>query len=215
MRTPSLHSRWGLLIVTMVMIMGFAVAGCDDLITTQSSATVTDGVTVSSEVASSSTDTLAPTTTLPPPPTTEALSTTSEERLPNGHIKACGIIDDVWVDSGVRKLRINYVDFLTGAEADAAAIADGVIPPGEHVDNDYYVRDNNPRLRVFNISDTAEIYTEYRNFLVEVQPCSWTDFLGFWGGGPLPDGDTHLPDALWWIERDGDTIVWIRQQFVP
>ena len=217
MRLLPKRTCWGLMVAALTILIGSMLASCDDLATRDDGAVTTGGAgdTSSTEALVSSTDTLAPTTTVPPTPTTEPLSTSSEERLPSGHIKACGIIDDVWMDGGVRKLKIDYVDFLTGAEADAAAIADGFISPGEHVDNDYYVRNNNPRLRTFFVSNTVEIYTEYRNLLVEVQPCSWTDFLSFWGPGPLPEGDAHMPDSLWWIERDGDTVVWIRQQFVP
>jgi hypothetical protein len=36
-------------------------------------------------------------------------------------------------------LRLHPAFFLTGSTADAAAVAAGVIKPGEHIDNDYYI----------------------------------------------------------------------------
>jgi hypothetical protein len=208
------------LIIALAVLLGSSIVGCDEFAVTDGGAVGTAATTLAGDTSTSETpvsipDTLVSVSTLPSPTVSAEVLASSETLLPDGHIKACGIIKDVFLDGNVRKLSIDYVDFLTGAEADAAAVAAGAIAPGEHADNDYWVRNVNPRLRTFTISTTVEIYTEYRNLLVEVQPCSWTDFLSFWGPGPLPEGDAHLPDSLWWIERDGDTVVWIRQQFVP
>jgi hypothetical protein len=150
-------------VVAVAMLIGLGLGGCEE-INTGGPATTGTGVgdTTSTEAPVSSTDTLPPATTLPPTPTTEPLSTSSEERLPNGHIRACGKIEDVWIDGGVRMLKIDYVDFLTGAEADAAAIADGFISPGEHVDNDYYTRNVNPKLREFAVAKNVDIITYSR-----------------------------------------------------
>jgi hypothetical protein len=218
MRLSSLRTRRGVLVVATLLLGLFALS-CEEL-TTSGPATTVAGETTSTEVsipATLATDAPPTSATLPAPPTTAPLSTSSEERLPDGHIKACGIIKDVWMDGSVRKLKIDYVDILSGPEAQAAALADGFISPGETLDTDYYVRNNNPKLRTFTVSNSAEIYTTYRNLLVDLDgtPCSWAEFRGFWGPGLLPEGDAHLPDALWLIERDGDTVVWIFQQFMP
>jgi hypothetical protein len=227
MRSLLKSRHWGLLVVALVSLLGLAVLGCDELKTTDGGTVATVGSittglpesATSAEIPVSSSDTLAPTTTLPPAATatTEALSS-AETRLPSGHIKAMGFIDDVWEDASGRHLKIDYAEMLSGAAADAAAVAAGAILPGEHADNDYWISNVNPKLREFDISDSVVIITEYRNFTVTLPggtPCAWADFLSFWGPGPLPDGDAHLPSSPWWIERDGNTIVWIRQQFLP
>jgi hypothetical protein len=190
---------------------------------------VSDATTTT--VAVMPTDTVPPpATTLGPPPTIPASTTlppavtvttaalsSAEELLPSGHIKAMGFITDVWVSGGVRHLRIDYAEMLTGEEARLAAIAAGDLGPGETLDTDYYISNVNPLLREFVVSNSATILTTFRNHLVDLDgtPCTWADFLGFWGPGPLPDGDSHLPSAPWWIERDGNTIVWIFEQFIP
>jgi hypothetical protein len=122
------------------------------------------------------------------------------------------------VDGGGRHLKIDYVEIIGGeAEATAAAIEDGVILPGETWDGEFYINNDNPLLRTFSIADSVEIFTQYRDYLVDLDgaPCSWADFLSFWGPGPLAEGDAHLPTSLWWIERDGNTVIWTMQMFMP
>ncbi len=90
--------------------------------------------------------------------TTETLSS-AETRLPNGHIKAMGFIDKVYVKDGKRYISIDYAEMLTGAAANAAAVAAGFIEPGEDVPNDYWISNANPQKRVFEVSDTVAITT--------------------------------------------------------
>ncbi len=230
----TLHRRYWSLVaaVSTLLVIGTAVS-CSDLPGTETTAggdttivgdtttlgvgdTTTEAVTTTTLVPST---TLAPTTTLLPATTTttEHLST-SEERLPSGHIKALGFIKDVWVDASGRHLKIDYVDIISGeAAATAAAIEDGVILPGETWDAEFYVNNDNPFIRPFSISNSVEIYTQFRDHMVNLdgEPCTWNDFLSFWAPGPLLEGDSHLPDSLWWIERDGNTVVWTMQMFTP
>ncbi len=110
MRLLRPRSCGGLRVVVAILLLGFLVVSCEEL-PTGGPVTTGAGDTTSSEVSVPATDTLPTSPTLPPTPTTEPLSTSSEERLPNGHIKACGIIKDVWVDGGVRKLKIDWKRF--------------------------------------------------------------------------------------------------------
>jgi hypothetical protein len=179
--------------------------------------TTTEGVTTTTLAPVT---TLAPTTTLPPAATTttEKLSSAESRDPVTGRIKATGLIDDVWVSGGVRHLRIDYVEVITDhAAATAAARAAGEIGPTEEWDLDYYISNTNLLMREFVVSNSATIFTTFRNHLVNLSgvPCTWADFLSFWGPGPLADGDTHLPGALWSIERDGGTVVWIFQEYFP
>jgi hypothetical protein len=149
--------------------------------------------------------------------TTEALSS-AEERLPNGNIRAMGFIRQVWQEDGVRHISIDYAEFLTGEEANAAAVEAGEIAPGEDVPNDYFIRNVNTQLREFIVSDSVTITTSTRWEPHDGMgaPCTWGAFLSFWGSmGPLPEGDTHLKDMPWWIVRDGDTVVTIDEQYIP
>lgn len=208
----------GLIVVTL---LGVAAAGCwgSDEATVVPEATTTESVMTASSGE--------PTTTL------EVASTTTEahmdtiavgevdgaegvEDLGSGRAAACGIIKEVWMDGSTRKLKIDYVDFLTGDNAVLSAIADGVISPGEVIE--YYARNVDPELRVFNVSDSVVITTYSRAEPMDVSdpPCSWEEFYGFWNSiGPPEPSDYGLSDGLWWIDRDGTGILSIEQQWVP
>ena len=231
---PRLGYR-GLMVAIAALLVIVVTAGCSDLPGTGTTAggdTTINGATtlppavtttVTGEVVTTTTvapvTTLAPGTTLPPAVTvtTEALSS-AEELLPNGHIKAMGYIDDAWESGGVRHIRIDYAEMLTGAAADAAAVAAGLILPGEHADNDYFISNVNPLMREFVVSNTVAITTSTRWAPHDGMgaPCSWGAFITFWGGmGPLPQGDTQLHAVPWWIERDGPVVIKIDEQYLP
>jgi hypothetical protein len=222
MRILPLRVCSGLLVV-VALLFGSLFAGCEELTTADGGVIATDttmgGDTVSTEPISS-TDTLAPLATVPPTTAshTPATVSSSEWIAEDGHIKVLGFITNAWADGSGRHLTIDYATLITGnAAATAAAIEDGVIAPGETWDPEFYIDNDNPKLRTYRVSDSAEIYTQFRNHLVTLDgmPCSWADFDGFWGGGALAEGDAHLPTSPWWIERDGDTVVWIMQMFTP
>lgn len=226
METSRKRGYRGLVFAIAALLIVLLAIGCSDLpgtgTTTGGDTTVVGGTTTlgsDTTTGGVTTTTLAPATTLPPPVTvtTEKLSS-AEERLASGHVKATGLIDDVWVTGGVRHLRIDYVEVITDhAAATAAARAAGEIGPTEEWDLDFYISNTNPLMREFVVSNSATIFTTFRNHLVNLSgvPCTWADFLSFWGPGPLADGDTHLPSALWSIERDGSTVVWIFQEYFP
>lgn len=215
---PAFRSKWAVWTILVVAVaMSLTFVGCNDL-----SETTTIPEVTTTEAGTSTTAEPEDTTTTEAPagPATTIKVDASEDLLSNGHIRACGIITEVWTDGGTRKMKIDYVDFLTGAQADAAAVADGFIAPGEHVDNDYYVRNNNTKLRTFTVSDSVVITTYSRVAPIDVADpaCSWTEFYNFWNlvGPPVPS-DVGLSDGLWWIERDSSTdeVVSIEQQWVP
>jgi hypothetical protein len=184
--------------LAVALVLGLALLGCEPV----------DGGD------DGTTTTVSPTTA----PSTPSTVSSSEWILPDGHIKVLGFITNAWVEGGVRHLSIDYATLIEGeAAATAEARADGLIGPGETWDAEFYIDNDYTTLRTYHVSDSAEIYTQFRDFMVTLDGtlCSWSDFDGFWGGGALPEGDAHLPTSPWWIERDGDTVVWIMQMFTP
>jgi hypothetical protein len=179
-----------------------------------SDVTTTAGVETTTTLAPLTT--LAPTTTLPPAVTTSSLSTA--ETVVGGHIVAMGFIDRVWVDGGVRHLRIDYAEMLTGAEALAAfnaAKAAGLEPADATLDSDWYISNVNPLKREFVVSDSVAITTSTR-----FDPhggmnasCTWGDFIDFWGPGPFAEGDEYMNERPWTIERDGSTVIKIDEMY--
>jgi hypothetical protein len=208
-----------LVLMLVVGLMVLVVTGCEDLgggggtDTSLTDVSVTDEVSTT-EAGGTSTSEATETTAAPSTPTTLA---STERQLPSGNITSMGYIDDVWIDGGVRYLSIDYCEFVYGDEATEAAREDGEIGPTEEWDLDFYIRNQSTKLRTWRISNSVDITTSTRwppNDGMEA-PCSWADFLSFWGPGPLPDGDSWLYSVPWWIERDGDTVVKIAEQYLP
>jgi hypothetical protein len=54
-------------------------------------------------------------------------------------------------------LRIDPAQYLSGETANRAAIADGVIPPGDVVPNDHYIRDEGHRVLTYSIAASAHV----------------------------------------------------------
>jgi hypothetical protein len=211
MKRSSKRTSWLWLAVAMAGALSLIAVGCNDLgdanVTTSLNGTTTS-VDVSSETATTEAvaeTTLSPTTTVSHTPST---STASEKVMTNGHIKACGIITRVWMDGSTRKIEIDYVDYLTGAEAVAAAAA-----AGEEAVNDYWVRNENSKLRTFTVSNSAAITLDDRSLPpAHLVPLSWAEFSAAWG---LTGEEAVVRHSLWWIERSGTTVVRIDQQFQP
>jgi hypothetical protein len=145
--------------------------------------------------------------------TTEKLST-AEARLPNGHIKAMGFIKKVWEQGGKRYMSIDYAEMLTGEEAVQAAIAAGDIQPGEDLPNDYFIRNTSPETRQFDVSDGVPITTSTWHGEMD-SPVTWDVFKSFWSASPPDQEAGFLRDSPWWIERDGQTVVKIDEQYLP
>lgn len=209
-------------------LLVFAAVGCgggqETTTTGAPTTTVTSQTTVTTgpvmTTLGGTTTTASPATTGPATTSTAESSTTTTETLssaeilqPDGTIKAMGYIDRVWENNGSRYLSIDYAEMLSGEAAQKAAVEDGVIEPGETLDNDYYIRNQNPMKREFEVSPAVTIKTMTREGGFD-QPATWEEFLSFWGLNP-PGQATHLKDMPWWITRDGQTIIAIEEQYLP
>lgn len=221
---------WGVILGALAMLFAVALAGCggggssttttaaapEVTTTTAGSAveetttteTILEGTTTTSMLEETTTTSLDESTT-----TTEKLST-AETRLANGNIKAMGFIDKVWEQGGKRYISIDYAEMLTGQEAIDAAVAAGDILPGEDLPNDYFIRNTNPAKRQFEVADPVDITTSTWHGEMD-QPVTWAQFKSFWSATP-PDAEAaYLRDSPWWIERDGQMVIKIDEQYLP
>ena len=82
--------------------------------------------------------------------------------------KEFGYIKKFGTNNGYNTMVIDYAQFLTGAKADAAAVKDGVIAAGEHVDNDYYISNKNSRLRTHDIDPDAPVHMKTYGSSVDI-----------------------------------------------
>ncbi|MGZ5296101.1 MAG: hypothetical protein ACXWYT_04185 [Actinomycetota bacterium] len=109
------------------------------------------------------------------------------------------------------RMTFDLAEFLTGdAAAEAAAEHGDESPPP----NDYYIVNDNPRLRTLPISAAAEL-----------RIIDWADCCGSFVVGELSSladalvhGDptgTYRPSSPFWITVEGGAIVTIEEQYLP
>ena len=128
-----------------------------------------------------------------------------------------------YVRSLVRKrgrfeLRFDPAFWLSGTTANRAAVEDGVIPPGDTVPNDYYIRNEGRRVLTYIVPRTARV-TVLTNPGAGPRPTRIT--VGELAaivegrnprGRPLYDEGNHLG---YWARISNDTVTRLDQQYQP
>jgi hypothetical protein len=176
-------------------------------------------------MVSAQTTTTATSSTTISPPTTDS-PYPLETRLPNGHFRGLVFILKMDSLSTYRNIKVDFLDMLTGEEAKAAAIEDGVISPGEDLPSDYYIRnataseeeepsgggDYGP---AFVVYETVSI-TTYTFGDGGEQAITWEQFASFWHPTSPSEGGEHMRNVPWWIERDAKgNVVSITECVLP
>lgn len=120
----------------------------------------------------------------------------------------------------------DYAQFLTGEEADEAAVEAGVIEAGDHVPNDYFIVNENPRLRTWPVAEEAfVILPTFETGPVTDVPVPMDEWLAMFDEGePWPEKKVPADDrffgpgapwASYWLTVSDGVVVQIRQQFLP
>ncbi len=137
-----------------------------------------------------------------PPATTTGTATEPQ----NG--KVFGFIRDVIKSGGVYYVYTDLALFLTGPKAVQAAAKDGFIKPGEPLDNDYYIQNNNKKVRTYPIAAGA---------LISLAGPTKSITLG--GLFSLMHGtDSYSKQhagAPYWITLKNGRVMEIKEQYVP
>ena len=132
-------------------------ASTDPTTTTAAEATSTDAATTAPDATTTEPET---TTTL----TSEGRDTETSEldTLPDGthHGYLAGLEEGMVEGQAVQVIIWDEVELLTGQEAVDAAHEDGAIPADQDVvENDYYIRNQNQRVRRLAVVPDAQVYT--------------------------------------------------------
>ena len=143
---------------------------------------------------------VGPTTTVPPSttavPTTAAAGPLLEDGRHAAYLKL--------IDVANRTVEFDVIQFLTGAEATAAYHADFPDETGPP-DDDYYIVNDNPRLRALPVAhdvDVVVVITPAGGY-TEPHRVTFEELAG------LPVYDPF------WLTVSHDTVVRIEEQFVP
>jgi hypothetical protein len=124
-----------------------------------------------------------------------------------------GFIKNLDPDGSSPSLEFDVAQRFVGPAADEAAIEDGVIQPGEHIDNDAYVRNVNPRLRTLLITPGVAVEA-LRGGCCENHPETFSEFVARFQSGPDSRGFGSV-ESSWWITLQSGTVVRIQEQYVP
>ncbi|MDD3679281.1 MAG: hypothetical protein PHX72_00240 [Candidatus Shapirobacteria bacterium] len=134
--------------------------------------------------------------------------------------EAVGLIRGVYEKSGKKHLDIDYVQLLSGELAIMAAAED--IGCGEEgvnhedcvpvLDNDYYVRNQNPQIRTFEISDEV-IIENLEKTGNELTQITLTEFVMIFEDKTIER--EWLRAALYNIEVKDSKVIRIWQQYLP
>jgi hypothetical protein len=142
-----------------------------------------------------------------------------------------GYITDLTPTGPPYELTIDYAIMLGGMEANLAAEAAGDIQPGEGVPNDYFIVNENPRLRTFELASDVEVslMTSTGDIAsIPVDPNLWVVLFEAAGRCSAVDGpsdcfDLGGEDWRWfgsgtlpyWIQLEADSIVRVEEQYLP
>jgi hypothetical protein len=133
----------------------------------------------------------APTTTT----TTAAVTDLADGRHP-AYIKTVSVKD--------MTLTFDVIQFFIGADAEKEAAKNGNPPP----DNDYLIRNVNPKLRTLSVDPAVTVDITKDEGTVELMRVSFATLAA----RSYEDALDHQP---FWLTLDGGLVTHIEQQFVP
>ena len=119
------------------------------------------------------------------------------------------------IDVAGRTLTFDVIQFLTGAEAVAAYHADNPTDP-EGPPNDYYIVNENPKLRTASVAADASVMlvrlAEDSN--ADLDPGTFEELAAYLAATGPGEG-AALSGAPYWITVDAGVITGIEEQYVP
>ncbi|HEU4528768.1 MAG TPA: hypothetical protein VFT80_12675 [Actinomycetota bacterium] len=186
----------------LLLALAVLAAGCGEDETTSGGPTTSESPTTSAtrEPTASQTETPEPSETESPTPTAQL-----EDGRHFGSIRS--------IDVEAQTMRFDLAYFLTGEEANEAAAEHGDEVP---VPNDYYIVNDNPRLRTLDVDPDVEVWV-----------IDWADCCDVVEGEVQPFVDAfetrHHPwdamyqgrEAPYWITVEDGAVVKIEVQYLP
>jgi len=174
----------------------------------QSQTTTSTAPPASSPSSTADTDAAAPA----PSPTPTVAPTTSPPAEP--------VLEDgrhpvylTAIDVAGGSVEFDLIQFLTGDEAIAAWDEDHPDGPGGPP-NDYYIINDNPRLRRLPVTDDVEVTMLDWNGGFQPMVIAFADLPTELAARPISDED-RLAAMPVWLTVDDDTITAIQEQFIP
>lgn len=194
--------------VILATALAIAVTGCTKK--------APDTTAASPSPSPTPTESAGPTETPPTPPEpTEEPTTTPAPSPVISDGKHFVYLRKIAIDGAAGAVTFDLAYFLTGQEAIDAADADGNLPPDGVLPNDYYIQNDNPKLRTMMLAPNG----------VKVRVLDWTNCCQLKNGNLIaladaiakkdPTGEYAGKRSPYWITVAGGKIVKIEEQFLP
>jgi hypothetical protein len=204
------HRRWPALLAGIVIVVLAAVLGVVLLDDDSDSVDSREGGTLATEpdAEPAPETTAAPGTTeaVTPAPTAAPTPTEAPVLVDGRHpVYLTGL------DVGGRTVEFDLIQWLTGEEAREAYTADNPDDPG-YPPNDYYIVNDNPRLRVLPVTGDVTVTVLEHGF--EPMDIAFEELPAFVAEDLFPDDGALWHNPFWLTVRDG-TITDIEEQYIP
>jgi len=196
--------------------------------TTVTTPAVTSTTTTLPSTTSTTPETTAPAATTPETtvsdtttPETTATTAPGTPEIADG--REFAYVTAVTVTGKETVVTADYAQFLTGEEADRAAREAGVIGEGESVPNDFFIVNQNPRLRSIPLAADAPIAVQ-ACFVdgecvttVEVSVDQWVALVTGRQPDDLPEGFQWYGQGTlpYWLTIENGVIVDVEEQYLP
>lgn len=109
---------------------------------------------------------------------------------------------------------IDTAQWFEGRAADRAAHLDGIIPPGTHMPNDYYIRNASPAWRTLQVGPEPRIsMLTWHNGALGWQRVTLGRLATAFTTPSVRDVGTNL--APFWVRIEGGSVIGIHQQYTP
>jgi hypothetical protein len=117
------------------------------------------------------------------------------------------------IDTAARTVEFDLIQFLRGDEATAAYIADHPDDPGGPP-NDYYIVNDNPRLRRLSVAENIKVTVLDWEGGFKPQVVAFANLRTKLAADLVPDVDRIWPSPFWLTVND-DTVTAIEEQYIP
>ena len=139
-------------------------------------------------------------------------SATASPALADG--KHYGEIKAVAVDPD--SVTFDVEEYLTGQAATDAAVADGVIKPGESMPDDVYVRNTNKATTTLAVAPSVEVrILGLDGGAPTMKPVSFAEFAKRFKGNIAPRALGSLKEFGYWVTLTNGQVTAIEEQYHP
>jgi len=118
------------------------------------------------------------------------------------------------LDVAAGTVEFDLIQFLGGVEAEEAYHRDNPSAPPGGPPNDYYVVNDNPRLRVLPVAEGAAITVLDWTGGFEPRTIGFVDLPAALADDVVPDDERLWPNPFWLTVEDG-TVTAMEEQFIP